>query len=157
MAFQKGNKYGNRFTSENQPSTSGRKPKLYTIAKKGYNLSHADFIEVVRYIFQCTKGEIEKIEKAEDTPIWVSNICRAIYKDTGKGNLYAFKELTDRLYGTAKNTTSVDLTTNGKDMSAPQLVFSPTPLTEADIQEIQDIRDGRKTSDSDNTSVPEVE
>lgn len=31
-----------RFTSENQPKNSGRKPKLYTIAKKAYNVSREE-------------------------------------------------------------------------------------------------------------------
>ena len=40
--FEKGNKKGYKtlFTSDNQPVNRGRKPKLYTIAKKKYNISH---------------------------------------------------------------------------------------------------------------------
>lgn len=155
MAFQKGHKYGNRFSSENQPQRNGRKPKLYTIAKQGYNLSSDEFTAVVRYLFQCTKKEIDDIVKADDTPVWMLNVCNAIRKDTGKGTLYTFKELADRLYGTAKNNSAVDLTTNGKEMIAPRIVFSPTPLSEEDKQEIDDIENGRKRSE-DNTSVPEA-
>ena len=52
-----------RFTSENQPQSRGRKPKLYTIAKKAYN------------------------------------VCRALYKDSGKGSIATLKELTEKLWG----------------------------------------------------------
>lgn len=40
----------------------------------------------------------------------------------------------------------VDVTTNGKDIGQ-QIIFSPTPLTEKDIQEIKDIQSGKKSSD----------
>ena len=41
-------KYGKKtqFSSENQPNNSGRKPKLYTIAKKAYNVSREEWNEV---------------------------------------------------------------------------------------------------------------
>lgn len=42
-----------RFTSENQPQRSGRKPKLYTIAKKAYNVSREEWNEVKLYLLQC--------------------------------------------------------------------------------------------------------
>lgn len=37
--FQKGNKIGNRFTSENQPQTRGKKPRLFSILKKKYGIN----------------------------------------------------------------------------------------------------------------------
>ena len=36
---------GNRFTSDNQPLNRGRKPKLYTIAKKSYGITLDEFKE----------------------------------------------------------------------------------------------------------------
>lgn len=92
-------KYGNKFTSENQPANRGRKPKLYTIAKKTYNISYDEWKGVVLYLLQCTKKEIEKIASDDNTPIWVANVCRALHKDTGKGSLAALKELTEKLWG----------------------------------------------------------
>mgnify|MGYP001100608294 CR=1 FL=1 len=43
--FEKGNKKGYKtlFTSDNQPVNRGRKPRLYTIAKKKYNISHEEY------------------------------------------------------------------------------------------------------------------
>lgn len=127
---------------------------MYTLAKDGYNLSYEEFIKVERYLFQCTREEIKKISEDEETPIWVVNVCRAIHKDSRNGMLYTFKELVDRLWGTAKNVSAVDVTTNGKDVGT-QLVFSPTPLTEKDIQEIKDIQYGNK-KDSNDSSISEA-
>lgn len=44
----------------------------------------------------------------------------------------------------------VDHTTNGKDISAPQLIFSNTQLTEKDLQEILEIESGVKKPDDAN-------
>lgn len=88
-----------RFTSENQPLNRGRKPKLYTIAKKAYNISYDEWKEVVVYVMQCTKKEVEDIIDKDDTPMWVINICRALYKDSGKGSIATLKELTEKLWG----------------------------------------------------------
>ena len=50
--FEKGNKKGYKtlFTSDNQPVNRGRKPKLYTIAKKKYNISHEEYKDVIAYL-----------------------------------------------------------------------------------------------------------
>lgn len=90
---------GNRFSSTNQPPNRGRKPKLYTIAKKAYNISYDEWKEVVVYVMQCTKKEVEDIIEKDDTPMWVINICRALYKDSGKGSIATLKELTEKLWG----------------------------------------------------------
>lgn len=90
---------GKRFSSTNQPPNRGRKPKLYTIAKKAYNISYDEWKEVVVYVMQCTKKEVEDIIEKEDTPMWVINVCRALYKDSGKGSIATLKELTEKLWG----------------------------------------------------------
>ena len=84
--FEKGNKVGNRFTSENQPKNSGRKPALYkklkelTGKKVDYELSKEDYYKVIRYLMERTPGELKKIlENAKDdtngsTPVWVINV-----------------------------------------------------------------------------------
>lgn len=90
-----------RFSSTNQPENRGRKPKLYTLAKRGYNVGYDEFREVVLYLMQLTKKQLETVTKDEDTPIWVVNIARAIYKDTGKGVTATLRDLMDRLWGKA--------------------------------------------------------
>lgn len=94
---------GNRFSSTNQPANRGRKPKLYTIAKKAYNISLDEYREVERYLIQCTKTELEEITKKDDTPIWVANIARALLKDTAKGVVIVLREIEERLFGKVPN------------------------------------------------------
>lgn len=108
-----------RFSSANQPKKNGRKPKLYTLAKQGYDIGLSEFIEVSKYLMQCPKKELEKIASDSDTPIWVVNIALAIYKDTSKGVTFTLKDIFDRVFG--KTIQNVDLTTKGKS-------FNHTPI-----------------------------
>lgn len=87
-----------RFSSTRQPANAGRKPKLYTIAKKGYNIGYDEFKEVVVYLMQLPKAELEEIISRPDSPIWVVNIARAMHKDTGKGVTFTLREILDRLW-----------------------------------------------------------
>lgn len=109
--FEKGNKFGNRFSSTYQPKKNGRKPRLYTIARKSYGIDVGEFRDVVLYLMQCTRAEVEAIANANDTPVWVINIARAIYKDAGIGRLSVLSELFDRVFG--KPSQAVDVTSNG--------------------------------------------
>ena len=76
---------GNRFSSTNQPENRGRKPKLYTIAKKAYNVSREEWNEVKMYLLQCTPQEIDKIIGKEDTPMWVLILARGLKRNAAKG------------------------------------------------------------------------
>lgn len=144
---------GNRFSSTNQPQRNGRKPKLYTIAKKSYGITLDEFKEVVNYLWQLPKDEVKEIAEKGDTPIWMANVCRSLYKDTARGVMNALRELIQLMFG-KEMTTKIDVTTNGKDIGQ-QIIFSPTPLSEKDIQEIKDIQYGNK-EDSDNTGISET-
>ena len=143
---------GNRFTSENQPQNRGRKPKLYTIAKKAYNVSREEWDKTKLYLLQATPKEIDKIISSGDTPMWVLILARGLKRNAAKGMTDVLNDMEDRLFGKATN--SVDVTTNGKDVGQ-QIVFSPTPLSEQDIQEIKDIHNGNKES-GDNAGVSET-
>lgn len=67
-----------RFTSENQPKNSGRKPKLYTTAKKAYNVSREEWNEVKIFLLQSTPSEIDRIISDENTPMWVLILARGL-------------------------------------------------------------------------------
>ena len=105
MVFQKGNKFGNRFTSTNQPTNGGRKPKVYTQIKDVYTISLEEYRRVVQYLMNCTQNEIDQLRNSPDTPIWIVNLCAALVNDTKKGTTYLLTELTDRLYGKPKQIT----------------------------------------------------
>lgn len=126
-----------RFTSENQPPNRGRKPKLYTIAKKAYNISFDEYKEVVKYLLQCTKAEINEISEKEDTPIWMANICRALYKETGRGVMNALSELTELMWG-KEMASKVDIATNGKDLATPPSVNIRVVTNDPKLLELQD-------------------
>ena len=92
---------GNRFSSTNQPENRGRKPKLYTIAKKAYNVSREEWNEVKMYLLQCTPQEIDKIIGKEDTPMWVLSLARGLKRNAAKGMTDVLDGMEDRLFGRA--------------------------------------------------------
>lgn len=92
---------GNRFSSMNQPENRGRKPKLYTIAKKAYNVSREEWNEVKMYLLQCTPQEIDKIIGKEDTPMWVLILARGLKRNAAKGMTDVLDGMEDRLFGRA--------------------------------------------------------
>ena len=125
-----------RFTKTNQPLNSGRKPKLYTIAKKKYNISHEEYKDVIAYLMQCTKKEINSIAEDENTPIWIVNVCRALYKDSGRGEVKTLNDITERIFGKISTTTEIT-GKDGKDL-IPQMTREEM---EAEIKRIRSIRD----------------
>ncbi len=92
---------GNRFSSTNQPENRGRKPKLYTIAQKAYNVSREEWNEVKMYLLQCTPQEIDKIIGKEDTPMWVLILARGLKRNAAKGMTDVLDGMEDRLFGRA--------------------------------------------------------
>ena len=92
---------GNRFSSTNQPENRGRKPKLYTIAKKAYNVSREEWNEVKMYLLQCTPQENDKIIGKEDTPMWVLILARGLKRNAAKGMTDVLDGMEDRLFGRA--------------------------------------------------------
>lgn len=96
-------KYGKdtQFSSERQPPRSGRKPKLYTIAKKAYNVSREEWNEVKLYLLQCTPSEIDEIIDKKDTPMWVLILARGLKRNAAKGVTDVLNDMEDRLFGRA--------------------------------------------------------
>lgn len=92
---------GNRFSSTNQPQNRGRKPKLYTIAKKAYNISREEWNEVKLFLLQSTQQEIDKIIKREDTPMWVLILARGLKRNAAKGVTDVLNDMEDRIFGRA--------------------------------------------------------
>lgn len=92
---------GNRFSSTNQPQNRGRKPKLYTIAKKVYNVSRDEWDRVKLHILQCTRDELDGIINDKETPIWVLILCRGLKHNAAKGMTNVLNDMEDRLFGRA--------------------------------------------------------
>lgn len=54
-----------RFTSENQPKNSGRKPKLYNIAKKADGLSYEEYKEMRMYLMNSLRQNLKSFPKPQ--------------------------------------------------------------------------------------------
>lgn len=131
--FEKGNKQGNRFTSDNQPKNNGRKPSLYkqlktlTGKKVEYELSKEDYYKVIRFLMERTPGELQKIlDDAKDkdggtTPIWVLNIISAINSDIRYGRTYTLDTIFDRLFGKSTQPIEGDINANLSGSLSPDL------------------------------------
>lgn len=122
---------GNRFSSTNQPARNGRKPKLYTMAKKGYNLGLPEFRDIVSWMWQMPRAELRRIGEDDQTPIWMATIARALYNNAGSGNTKTINELADRLWG--KSDQRVDVTTNGRDIVQEPIIINRAK-TKEDIE-----------------------
>lgn len=102
---------GVRFSSTNQPKKNGRKPSLFKQMKElallgsGVELSREDFSKITALLLTKSASELKAMQEAEDTPIWVVNIARAIIKDSNAGRIVTLDSLLDRLFGRATQPT----------------------------------------------------
>lgn len=140
---------GKKFTAENAREMQRRgaeKRKANTLERKSAKA-------IVDALLSTTK----KNKNGQDVT-YKEIMLQAILKGAIEMGDLRKVEFLLKLVGEAPdNTTRVDVTTNGKDVTAPpKIVFKATPLTEKDLAEIQDIENGRQRS-MDNTSVQEAE
>ena len=114
--FEKGNKKGNRFTSENQPKKRGRGnlsvlKYIQTTTGKKVNpqSSKEEILKVIQHLYESSAAELEPLLKDpndrtkpnKDTPIWVLNIISAINSDIRYGRTSTVEMLFDRVFGKA--------------------------------------------------------
>lgn len=134
MVFPKGHKFGNRFTSENQPAHAGRKPSVYkyikdiTGKKIAPEMSKEDYFKVIRFLMESTPETLEGLAKDKDgnpnkkTPIWVLNVISAINSDVRYGRTSTVELLFDRVFGKATQPIESDVKAQvsnlGMDFSA---------------------------------------
>lgn len=134
--FEKGNKKGNRFTSENQPKKRGRgnlsvlKYIQSTTGKKvNPQSSKEEILKVIQHIYESTTAELESLLKDpedphkpnRDTPIWVLNIIAAINSDIRYGRTSTVEMLFDRVFGKATQNIEGEINanvSNSVDLSA---------------------------------------
>ena len=118
--FEKGNKIGNRFSSDNQPQNSGRKPSVYkyikdiTGKKVAPEMSKEDYYKVIRFLMESTPNK--------KTPVWVLNVVSAINADIRYGRTYTVDSLFDRVFGKPtqqiESEVNAQVTNNSMDLSA---------------------------------------
>lgn len=113
MRFEKGNSYGRRFSSENQPKKNGRKPSLYKQIRKltgksvGHEMGREDYFAVIRFLMEQDVETLRNLSKGADgkaapgVPIWVLNIISAINTDVRYGRTTTLDSIFDRIFGKA--------------------------------------------------------
>lgn len=125
--FEKGNKQGNRFTSENQPKRKGR-GKLsvlnYIQQTTGKRVdpqsSKEEILKVIQHIYESSPSELEPLIKDPNdphkpnpnTPMWVLSIISAINTDMRYGRTSTIEMLFDRVFGKATQTIEGEINTN---------------------------------------------
>ena len=133
--FEKGNKQGNRFTSENQPKRKGR-GKLsvlnYIRQTTGKRVdpqsSKEEILKVIQHIYESSPSELEPLIKDPNdphkpnpnTPMWVLNVIAAINTDMRYGRTSTIEMLFDRVFGKATQPIEADVNaqvTNTVDLS----------------------------------------
>lgn len=122
MAFEKGNKLGKKFTSDNQPQNRGRKPSLYkklrTITGKTvkHEMSKEDYYDILKYLMEQTPAQLRLMagmikndgEKGSmfdaEIPVWLMNMITAILGDIRYGRTTTLDSIMDRMFGKASQT-----------------------------------------------------
>lgn len=134
---------------------SDKNELINSLAKK-YNVSPKSFKSILdRMIVSLalsTREELQAIMKDPNLTLFEKNAIQAYTGEEGHDVLVNDLKL---IYG--KNI-SLDVTTNGKDIAIPQLVFAPTPLTDKDLDEIKRLQSGNaREEDSTDTGISETE
>ena len=103
--FAKGNKIGNRFTSENQPANAGRRPSILTqlerITKKefGVELSKSDYDTLYEWALERTPEELEELkdEGSKNVPLIVLVLVKSLLGDIADGKMNSLKMIMDQI------------------------------------------------------------
>ena len=100
-------KYGNKFSSTNQPQNRGRKPSLYNHIKKllgteaKAELSIEDYFKLIQFLLEQPLDNLKKLADSKNTPIWIVGVGRAVVKDANAGRTNTLDSLFDRIFGKA--------------------------------------------------------
>lgn len=133
--FEKGNKMGHRFTSDNQPKRKGRGKfsvlsyiRQTTGKKVDPQSSKEEILKVIQHIYESSPAELEPLMKDPNdptkpnanTPMWVLNVIAAINTDMRYGHTSTIEMLFDRVFGKATQPIEADVNaqvTNTVDLS----------------------------------------
>jgi oligoendopeptidase F len=125
--FEKGNKRGHRFTSEDQPKSRGRghlsvlKYIQQTTGKKVDPKSgKEDILRVMRHLYESSTEELEPLLKDPDdktkpnkkTPTWVLNFISAMNTDIRYGRTATLEMMFDRVFGKATQNIEGEINAN---------------------------------------------
>ena len=140
------NKQNLKIPTSEEARKNGRKGGLASVEARRKAKSAREFAEA------ALNAEVEDKKTGIKVVAKDAIIQGLIYKAINDKDLNTVKYIFE-LIGESP-TQKLDVTTNGMDIGT-QLIFSPTPLTEKDIQEIKDIQNGAK-KDSNDSSISEA-
>ena len=140
---------GVKFTKENAKEMQKRAIQK----RKANDLERKSARAIVQALFDTKKKGKDGVERT-----YKELMIQVMFKGAmDYGDLRKMDYLLRLIGESADNTTKIDVTTKGKDVTAPpRIVFKSTPLTEKDLAEIQDVENGRQRS-MDNTGIQEAE
>ena len=96
-------KYGNKFSSTNQPKNPGRKKSQLKDFVKTCNVSSSDVIKVFQYLIFCsTVEELKELVKPANQgrqPVIVILLVKAFLEDMKNGTLREVNTVLDRVLG----------------------------------------------------------
>lgn len=99
MKFQKGNKYGNRFSSTNQPKKKRSNP-INAVVKEFTKENEIPKVDDVRRMYlsimTMPKKKIEELYNSEEQPVLVRVVARAILSKNGFDYI---EKMLDRTFG----------------------------------------------------------
>jgi len=108
MPFEKGNKIGHRFTSDNQPKGKGKKPRLKSIPENAREKVYAALYHALTLPDQKTAAEYLK-RVAEDLPEFGYLIQVYAKGMMGKLAVAYTSDILDRLFGKPKQVKDVNM------------------------------------------------
>lgn len=145
--FEKGNKVGNRFTSENQPPNRGRKPKVYKYLKQvvgeavGHELEEQDFKNIMQALIELPPSKLQALVRSteidaatgkpkpnKNTPAWIQMLVSHINACIRYGKTDALEFVLDRVYGQP--------TQNIEGTIENQVTKAPTDLSMLSTEEL---------------------
>lgn len=125
---------GNRFSTTNQPSKRGRKPRLYTLARKAYGVSREEWVKTKLYLLQMPESGLDELMEDGETPAWVKLQCSVIKRGIDNGDFRVLTDIEDRLFGKAPSAPEdKEKTLNGRIQ-----VEQSSPMGEAEARAMLD-------------------
>lgn len=122
MKFQKGNKYGNRFSSTNQPKKKRSNPINAVVVEftKEHEIPKADDVRrMYLALAAMKKAQVEKIFNDEEQPLIARVTARAILSKYG---FEYIEKMLDRTYGKPTQVTE-NYNENKEVGEGPKIIF----------------------------------
>ena len=122
MAFPKGHKFGNRFSSTNQPKKKRSNPINAVVVEftKEHEIPKADDVRrMYLSIMTMPKKKIEELYNSEEQPVLVRVVARAILSKNGFDYI---EKMLDRTFGKPTQVTE-NYNENNEVGEGPQIVI----------------------------------